>query len=41
MTTYRFGRRAAAALIVTLFLPSCAVFRKEQPITPEMAYVRG
>ena len=41
MTRHRFGRRAAAALLVTLFLPSCAVFRKEQPLTPEMAYVRG
>jgi outer membrane assembly lipoprotein YfiO len=41
MTTHRFGRRATAALIVTLFLPGCAVFRKEQPVTPEMAFVRG
>jgi len=41
MTRIRFGRRAAAALLVTLFLPACAVFRKEQPLTPEMAYVRG
>jgi outer membrane protein assembly factor BamD len=41
MTRNPFGRRAAAALIVTLFLPGCAVFRKEQPLTPEMAYVRG
>src|SRR5215218_2681116 len=41
MTRNRFGRRATAALIVTLFLPACAVFRKEQPLTPEMAYVRG
>jgi outer membrane assembly lipoprotein YfiO len=41
MTRHRFGRRAAAALLVTLFLPACAVFRKEQPLTPEMAYVRG
>lgn len=41
MTRLRLGRPAAAALIVTLFLPACAVFRKEQPLTPEMAYVRG
>ena len=41
MTRHRLGRPAAAALIVTLFLPACAVFRKEQPLTPEMAYVRG
>jgi outer membrane protein assembly factor BamD len=41
MTRTRIGRRAAAALLVTLFLPACAVFRKEQPLTPEMAYVRG
>jgi outer membrane assembly lipoprotein YfiO len=41
MTRIPFGRRAAAALLVTLFLPGCAVFRKEQPLTPEMAYVRG
>jgi outer membrane protein assembly factor BamD len=41
MTKHRFGRPAAAALIVTLFLPACAVFRKEQPLTPEMAFVRG
>ena len=41
MTRHRFGRRAAAALLVTLFLPACAVFRREQPLTPEMAYVRG
>ena len=41
MTRHRFGRPAAAALIVTLFLPACAVFRKEQPLTPEMAYLRG
>jgi outer membrane assembly lipoprotein YfiO len=41
MTRNPFGRRAAAALLVTLFLPGCAVFRKEQPLTPEMAYLRG
>ena len=41
MTRLRLGRPAAAALIVTLFLPACAVFRKEQPLTPEMAFVRG
>lgn len=41
MTRLRFGRRATAALLVTLFLPACAVFRKEAPLTPEMAFVRG
>jgi len=41
MTRHRIGRRASAALIAALFLPACAVFRKEQPLTPEMAYVRG
>jgi len=41
MTRHRIGRRATAALIAALFLPACAVFRKEQPLTPEMAYVRG
>ena len=41
MTKSRFGRRAAPALFISLFLPSCAVFKKETPVTPEMAYVRG
>ena len=41
MTRNRTGRRLAPALIVALFLPACAVFKKELPLTPEMAYVRG
>jgi outer membrane protein assembly factor BamD len=41
MTRHRFRRRAAPALLITIFLPSCAIFRKELPLTPEMAYVRG
>src|ERR1700756_1287950 len=41
MTRHRFGRRAAPALVIALFLPACAVFRKELPLTPEIAYVRG
>jgi outer membrane protein assembly factor BamD len=41
MTRNRFGRRLAPALLVALFLPACTVFRKELPLTPEMAYVRG
>lgn len=41
MTRNRPGRRLAPALLVALFLPACAVFKKELPLTPEMAYVRG
>ncbi len=41
MTIHRFGRRAVPALIIALFLPACAVFRREAPITPEIALVRG
>src|SRR3954463_9408581 len=33
--------RAVPALHCLLALARCAVFRKEQPLTPEMAYVRG
>jgi outer membrane protein assembly factor BamD len=35
------SRRAVPALLCLLALAGCAVFRKEQPLTPEMAYVRG
>jgi outer membrane protein assembly factor BamD len=41
MTKNRIGRRLAPALIAALFLPACAVFKKDLPLTPEMAYVRG
>jgi len=41
MTKHRFGRRASAALLIAVSLSACAVFRKEAPITPEIALVRG
>jgi outer membrane protein assembly factor BamD len=41
MTKHRLGRRAVPALIVAVSLSACAVFRKEAPITPEIALVRG
>lgn len=41
MTRNRLGRRLAPALLAVLFLPACAVFKKQLPVTPEMAYVRG
>lgn len=41
MIRNRLGRRLAPALLAALFLPGCAVFRKDLPLTPEMAYVRG
>jgi outer membrane protein assembly factor BamD len=41
MTNQRFGRRATAALLIAVSLSACAVFRKEAPVTPEIALVRG
>ncbi|HYH79855.1 MAG TPA: hypothetical protein VEX86_08655, partial [Longimicrobium sp.] len=41
MTIHRFGRRALPALLIAVSLSACAVFRKEAPITPEIALVRG
>jgi outer membrane protein assembly factor BamD len=41
MTRHRFERRASAALLIAISLSGCAVFRKEAPITPEIALVRG
>ncbi|HET7229102.1 MAG TPA: outer membrane protein assembly factor BamD [Longimicrobium sp.] len=41
MTIHRLGRRAAPALLIAVSLSACAVFRKEAPITPEIALVRG
>lgn len=41
MTRSPFGRRLAPALLATLFLPACAVFQKQVPLTPEQAYERG
>jgi len=41
MTIQSFGRRATAALLIAVSLSACAVFRKEAPITPEIALVRG
>jgi len=41
MTIHRLGRRAVPALTIAVSLSACAVFRKEAPITPEIALVRG
>jgi outer membrane protein assembly factor BamD len=41
MTIHRFGRRAVPALLIAVSLSACVVFRKEAPITPEIALVRG
>jgi outer membrane protein assembly factor BamD len=41
MTRNRILRAARPALLAVLFLPGCAVFRREVPLTPEQAYQRG
>lgn len=41
MTRNRILRAARPALLAFVFLPACAVFRRDVPLTPEQAYVRG
>lgn len=41
MTRTRSARRATTALLALLFLSSCALFRKQEPLSSEQAYARG
>jgi len=41
MTRNPTRRAARAALLAVLFLPACAVFKKQVPLTPEQSYTRG
>jgi len=41
MTRNHTLRAGLPALFALLFLPGCAVFRKQVPLTPEQAYQRG
>lgn len=41
MTRTDFRRGASALLLALSVLPGCALFRREQPLTPDVAYERG